>query len=549
MQLHDLVASLVDASTLQTLPNVSVRDVTVSSKRVRPASLFIALTGAETDGHHFVEEAIARGAVAIVGDRTESVWWHRVQGQHPRIPCIRVLDARAALVQLGQRFYDYPMTHLQLVGVTGTNGKTTTSFLVDHLLRARGATVGLIGTVAYRCGDRQLPSTNTTPGQLELQALFAQMVQRRIPWCVMEVSSHALAQRRVEGLTFARAILTNVGSDHLDYHRTQEAYFAAKCRLFEQLEPGGRAVVNGDDPFGQRLMASLRAQNGRGPQLVTFGLTPAADFWASAWEYRWTGTSFHLHTPTATFPVTTRLLGCHNILNVLAAVGCLWDHGWSCAQWQQMLAQFPGVPGRLELIPAGHDIRRGAGRPGGQDLRVVVDYAHTATALEAAMLTVRSLQPRRVLVVFGCGGNRDRSKRPAMGRVAGRLADFVCLTSDNPRTEDPAAIAREVELGVRETTTPYTSILDRGEAIAHTLAQAQPGDCVLIAGKGHETTQVLHDTVIPFDDRQVVRQWLVSESAWEAGLTPSPACQPKAGDSTSAQQSRPTFGGPRQVVG
>lgn len=512
MRLHELVSPLVDDARLRSLPNVPIREVTALSKSVRPGSLFIAVRGTVTDGHRFVEEAIGRGAAAIIGEFPDETLVRTAHQQHPEVPMVQVADARQALVEVGQRFYDYPATKLRLIGVTGTNGKTTTSFIVDHLLRRSGARVGLIGTVAYRCGERSIPSWNTTPGQLELQSLLAQMARAHADWCVMEVSSHALAQRRVEGLSFSRAVFTNLGSDHLDYHGSRGAYFETKCRLFDMLGPGGRAVINVDDSHGRELFRRLAARNGSAPRLVTFGLASEAALRASHCETSWSGTTFQLDTPRGSRRLTTRLLGVHNVANILAAVGCVLDDPCNLDHIERGVAAMTGVPGRLELVPARPNpaeaqSQREMGGPGGQDFRVVVDYAHTEAALEAVLLTVRSLQPQRVLTVFGCGGNRDRTKRPAMGRVAGRLSDFVCITSDNPRQEDPARIAAEVVAGL-DAATPRTVMLDRGDAIRTTLALARHGDCVVIAGKGHETYQVLRDATVPFDDRQVAAAWL-----------------------------------------
>ena len=496
MQLRELIASLVDERHLRAVPNVPIREVTALSKQVRPGSLFIAVRGHVTDGHRFVEEAITRGASAVVGEFPDEALVEIVHRRFPRVPLVRVPDARRALVEVGQRFYDYPAAKLQLIGITGTNGKTTTSFLVEHLLRASGAAVGLIGTVAYRYGERVIPSTNTTPGQLELQALFAQMLHVRTQWCVMEVSSHALAQRRIEGLQFSRAVFTNLGSDHLDYHGSRDAYFEAKCRLFDRVQPGGRAVINVDDGYGRELVSRLTARNGTAPRILTYGVQEGAMLRAVAWESSWDGTTCTVDTPRGRLHLTTRLIGLHNIANILAAIGCVLEEPCDLEAIRVGVESLTGVPGRLECVP------------GGQEFRVVVDYAHTEAALEAVLLTVRSLQPHRVLTVFGCGGNRDRTKRPAMGRVAGRLSDFVCVTSDNPRNEDPAAIAQDVAAGVATTRTPCDTVVDRGEAIAHTLGRARPGDCVVIAGKGHETYQILKDSTAPFDDRLVAARWL-----------------------------------------
>ncbi len=493
MTLRDLLQG-VTAEPVAALP---IAGITCHSKQVRPGDLFVALEGTTADGHAFVEEAIARGAAAIVAQRPPATYRNgsnpmpRPDAQPTRAcPIVVVRDTRDALVMIARRFYGHPSRKLRLIGVTGTNGKTTTTYLLKTILEASGFRAGLLGTIVYQIGGRAVPSTNTTPGPLELQRYFAQMVGQGLEWCAMEVSSHALAQDRVAGLEFEAAIFTNLGSDHLDYHKTKDAYATAKRRLFDHLRADGHAVINTDDEYGRVLAETMPARS-----VVTYGIEHAARASVKHVACSWQETSFTLDTPWGVVPLTTSLLGRHNVWNVAAAATTLLALGLSSTAIREGLAMLGQVPGRLEPVP------NDAG------LHVLIDYAHTADAMRLALLSLRELTRGRLIVVFSCGGNRDQSKRPVMGKMASLLADHVILTSDNPRNEDPGDIVRQIKAGFPSGFDQFNVVLDREQAITTALSRAQRDDTVLIAGKGHEAYQTFEHVAVPFVDREVVERW------------------------------------------
>jgi UDP-N-acetylmuramoyl-L-alanyl-D-glutamate--2,6-diaminopimelate ligase len=463
-------------------PETAVAEVTHDSRRVGPGSVFVAIHGLVTDGNQFVEHARKRGAAAVVseqGPRGEGNW-------------VEVADARTALAVLAAAACGDPAERLSLVGVTGTNGKTTTSYLVDAALRAAGEKVGLLGTVHYRIGDRSAAAARTTPESSDLQALFREMADEGCRRAVLEVSSHALALRRLHGCRFQVAVFTNLTRDHLDFHGDMERYFEAKRRLFtEHLREDGRAIVNADDDRAADLVACSRAP------VWTFGLERGADIRAVDLQLSLEGSRFRAETPRGPVEVRSSLLGRFNVSNLLGALGAALALDVPREAAAAGMAALPGVPGRLERVDAG------------QDFTVIVDYAHTDDALKNLLETVRELRPRRVIAVFGCGGDRDPSKRPLMGAVAARLADVAIVTSDNPRSEPPEAIIEEIRRGMLPGRgAEVLSVVDRREAIARALEMARSGSAVVIAGKGHETSQTLRDRSVPFDDRQVVRDIL-----------------------------------------
>jgi UDP-N-acetylmuramoyl-L-alanyl-D-glutamate--2,6-diaminopimelate ligase len=457
--------------------------VTHDSRRAGPGSLFVAIRGLVTDGNRFVEAARRKGAVAVCSEEPpsgEGAW-------------VRVADAREALAVLSAAVLGDPGRSLGLVGITGTNGKTTTAYLVDSALRAAGETVGLVGTVQYRVGSRVAEAARTTPESSDLQGLLREMADAGCRHAVLEVSSHSLALRRVHGLEFEVAVFTNLTRDHLDFHGDMDAYFAAKRTLFERhLRADGRAVVNLDD---DRAGEVVRASGGRA---WTYSLSdPRADLLAEDVRLSLEGTRFRARTPVGVLEVETALLGRFNVGNALAALGAGLALSLPADAVLRGLAALGGVPGRMETIAAG------------QGFTVLVDYAHTDDALRNLLETVRGLSPRRVVTVFGCGGDRDRTKRPLMGAVAARLSDFVILTSDNPRSEPPEAILEEIRRGIPAARAGDTLVVpDRRDAIARALEMGREGDCVVLAGKGHEAVQVLRDRTVPFDDRQVARDAL-----------------------------------------
>jgi UDP-N-acetylmuramoyl-L-alanyl-D-glutamate--2,6-diaminopimelate ligase len=482
VRLRELLARIPGAE-LRGDPDLEIADVTHDSRRCGPGSLFVAIRGLAADGNRFVEAARKKGAVAVCSEEPssgEGTW-------------VRVADARIALATLSAAILGDPARSLELVGVTGTNGKTTTTYLLDSALRAAGEAAGLVGTVEYRVGNRVAEAVRTTPESSDLQALLRDMVDAGCRRAVLEVSSHSLALHRVHGLEFQVAVFTNLTRDHLDYHGDMDAYFAAKRLLFtDHLRADGCAVLNLDDERAPELAGASRGR------VWTFSLErPGADILAEDVRLSLEGTRFRARTPVGVLEVETPLLGLFNVQNALAALGAGLALGLPPDAVQRGIAALTGVPGRMERVVAG------------QDFTVLVDYAHTDDALKNLLETVRGLQPRRVITVFGCGGDRDRTKRPLMGAVAARLSDVVVLTSDNPRSEPPEAILEEIRRGIPPARAADTLVVpDRREAISRALEMGREGVVVVIAGKGHEPYQVLRDRTVPFDDRQVARDVL-----------------------------------------
>ncbi|HVS54411.1 MAG TPA: UDP-N-acetylmuramoyl-L-alanyl-D-glutamate--2,6-diaminopimelate ligase [Opitutaceae bacterium] len=479
-----------------------ISGLVIDSRRVVPGTLFFALPGRRADGASFIDEAVSRGAVAVVTQKMPP---------HPpaKVTFIQVADARAALAAVAQRYYKFPDRELTVIGVTGTNGKTTVTHLLKHFLNG-DQRVGLLGTINYDLGARTVPSFRTTPESLDIYGMMAQMRDAGCRQAVMEVSSHGIDQQRVRGLQFGAAVFTNLTRDHLDYHKTLDAYFAVKMRLFTG-DTGVApkiAVVNLDDPYGGKLAAYVAA-NVAAARLVTFGENSRADVRAENVRLNFKNTTFRLVWPGGALEIDSPLIGRYNVSNLLAAVATAWGLGRDPAVFLARLRGFHGVPGRMERIEEG------------QAFNVLVDYAHTDDALRNALGMLRAITPGRLLVVFGCGGNRDRTKRPLMTRAVQEFADFAFATADNPRTEALARIFDDMRAGV---TAPekITWIDDRRRAISLALDMAKPGDCLLIAGKGHESYQEFADTVFPFDDRQVVRE-LIGIKAIKGERPPSDA--------------------------
>jgi UDP-N-acetylmuramoyl-L-alanyl-D-glutamate--2,6-diaminopimelate ligase len=447
----------------------------MDSRTVRPGMLYVAVRGSQADGHRFVADAVRRGAVAVVVERA----------QQSGVAEIVVRDGRRAALALGQAWFGHPGRRLTLLGVTGTNGKTTTTGLIRHLFNAAGG-AGSIGTLgAFDGRGEPVDSTAgalTTPGPIDLQATLADLIARGATHVAMEASSHSLDQGRLDGLTFRAGVYTNLTRDHLDYHGTMEAYLAAKLTLSRLLGLDGVEVVNLDDD-------AWRAMPPR-PARVTFGLHPAADLRATGVTLDASGSRFRLEGCFGSTEASLPLLGDFNVSNALAAAATALALGQSLGEVTSRLAASPQVPGRMERI---------AGTP----CVVLRDYAHTPDALERALATLRPLTSGRIIVVFGCGGDRDRGKRPIMGRIAAEGADLAIATSDNPRTEDPGAIIDDIEQGMGGV--PHLRIVDRLAAIHAALEEARPGDTLLLAGKGHETYQVLGTEKVPFDEREIVR--------------------------------------------
>lgn len=480
MKLNELLEGIETIATHGDL-SCELTGIVYDSRRAVPGSLFVALPGVKADGAVYTEDAVRRGAVAVISQMP------CVCGG--RFPCAQVANARLALALLAARFYGDPSSRLCTVGITGTNGKTTVSFMLREIFKAAGRLSGLIGTVRYEIGDRVIPASRTTPEAPDLQAMFSQMERSGCDSAVMEVSSHALAQHRVSGILYDAVVFTNLTQDHLDYHGTFEEYFEAKARLFSQVRR--YAVINGDNVWGLRLLDRF-SQTAR---CISYGFKPDAQVRGTHPVTDRDGSRMHVESPWGTADVRLKLIGRFNLHNALAAFSAAAALGIPIEVIVQALAELPGVPGRLEAV----ENKKGK--------RVFVDYAHTDDALFNVLQTLREITPGRLVAVFGCGGNRDKGKRPLMGKVAARIADYSILTTDNPRSEDPAQIASEIAAGF-DSERKYEIVLDRKAAIARGLELVGKKDTLLVAGKGHETYQEFNGTVFPFDDRDAVREAL-----------------------------------------
>jgi len=484
--LEALRSITVDASAFADLAqDAPVSAVVYDSRRAISGSLFVALRGMKAEGTQFVAQAMERGALAVVADvpRPEAV----------TAPWIVVNDARLALALLADRFYNQPSRRMPVVGVTGTNGKTTTSYLLASIFDAAGMKTGLLGTVTYRLGAEEREASRTTPEAPDVQQLLQEMLSQGCRAAVMEVSSHALALKRVDGMRFAAGVFTNLTRDHLDFHEDMETYFLSKRRLFEMLPPDAPAVINVDDPRGPALLEVSQRP-------VTFAISRSADVMPGPIEITLSGLAFELRTPRGNVTLQSTLVGRPNVYNILTSAATAMALGLPLDAIAAGVRTLPGVPGRFEVVSSPND-----------DVTVVVDYAHTDDALRNLLETARPLAANRLVTVFGCGGDRDRTKRPLMGMVAERLSDVVVITSDNPRSEDPQRIIDEIKRGVpaaRQTAgraTEIRTVVDRREAIEQAIELSEPHDLILIAGKGHEKYQQIGDRVLPFDDGEVAR--------------------------------------------
>jgi UDP-N-acetylmuramoyl-L-alanyl-D-glutamate--2,6-diaminopimelate ligase len=467
-----------------------VSSVEYDSRRVKPGAVFVAIRGESSDGNRFIDQAISAGAVAVVTDSPE-------QKPRPNVAWALVTHGRRALARISANFYKKPAERLAISGITGTNGKSTTAFLLESILQAAGKKSALIGTIEYHVAGKVLPAPHTTPEALELNQLFSQALANGATDAVMEVSSHALAQERVYGIPFDVAVFTNLTRDHLDYHKTMDEYFAAKSILFAGCgtEPPRIAVINIDDESGVKLAEFSRK---RSSVLLKYGWE-RGDFHAKNVEITTRGTGFDLAMPNEAIPLFSSLIGRVNVYNIMAAAAAAYARGCSPQAIANGVNKLTAVPGRFERVECE------------QPFTVVVDYAHTDDALGNLTALARELVSPvegRVITLFGCGGDRDRNKRPLMGEAAGRGSDFVLLTSDNPRSEDPATIINDAVVGLQRTGVKYTVEPDRRKAIALAIAEARPGDIVLLAGKGHEKVQITRQGPIPFDDVEVARDAL-----------------------------------------
>ena len=480
MKLYDLLADTgISFGLLK--EDTEIVSITCDSRRVEPGCLFVCIEGTAVDGHRFAEDAQRAGAAAVLVQRDMGLHTQLMAG-----------NTRMAWAQICANWFGHPAARLKMIGVTGTNGKTTTTTLIKSMLEQEGYKVGLIGTIHNLIGDRVLPARHTTPDPYDLQSLLALMVVEGCDYCVMEVSSHALDQRRVAGCIYEVGVFTNLTQDHLDYHGTMENYMLAKKELFSLSRCG---IVNGDDAWASAISKDVPCP------LTTYSAKSEADYAARNVAYRADGVDFELVYGGESRQVNMQIPGQFSVYNGLCAAAVCLTVGMPFDRVVEALSAAAGVKGRAEVVPTG------------RDFTVVIDYAHTPDGLDNICRTLKQCCAGRLVTLFGCGGDRDKTKRPLMGEIAASLSDYVVVTSDNPRSEDPAAIIQDIVPGVRKMGTPHTVVVNRVEAIRWAIANAQPGDTILLAGKGHETYQILADEVIHLDEREVVAEALQSAEA------------------------------------
>ena len=477
MKLSTLVHHLESMGTYN-LCDVEITGITNDSRKVRPGYLYVAIKGYKADGHNFIKKSLECGAQAIVSEEKLSL--------DTSIPQIVVRNTRKALSSLSCCFYNNPSQKINVVGVTGTNGKTTTTFLTKSIIEKAGYEAGLIGTINYQIGGKMITAQETTPESVELQRLIAEMVEAKIKFAVMEVSSHSAIQHRIENIDFKTAVFTNITAEHLDYHKTISNYMNAKLELFKNLRKDSFAVLNADDEFSEYFADRTNAK------ILWYGIKNDADIKAEICRESTSDIMIKLKYSGKEIDMKMPFVGVHNVYNVLAAVASAISLGFELDVIKSGIETAPTVPGRLESVPC----NRG--------FEVVVDYAHTPHALETVLQALRNLVKGRILLVFGCGGDRDKEKRPLMGRIADEKSDVFWLTNDNPRSEDPLNIIDGIKAGIKPGRSFHTQI-NRHKAIADALSEATDGDLVLVAGKGHEKYQIIKDTITPFDDREVIK--------------------------------------------
>lgn len=460
-------------------------DSIIYDSRVKTVNgLFIAIKGFNTDGHEYIKAAIENGARTLVVEDSVSI-------DIPGITMVRVEDTRSVMAKIATNFYDHPSSKLNLVGVTGTNGKTSITFLLGQILEAYAQKIGIIGTIENRIGETILKSQHTTPESADLQKLLKTMYEEQVSHCLMEVSSHALELHRIDGCHFKVGIFTNLTQDHLDFHKTMEAYALAKAKLFKLCDVG---IINGDSPYAEVM------QQGATCKIITYGIDNEADYRASDIHITAQGVAYKLKTPTGEYDVVVPIPGKFTVYNTLAVIASAEKLGMPMDFILKHLKDVKGVPGRVQSFTST------------KGYSVLVDYAHTPDGLENVLEAIKQFVKGRVITVFGCGGDRDNTKRPLMGEVAAKYSDEVIITSDNPRSEDPFAILDQVEVGVKRHSVNYVKMEDRKEAIYHALSRAQKDDVVLIAGKGHENYQILKERIIHFDDSEIVREFIQGEA-------------------------------------
>lgn len=493
MKLKRILKNLDGSKEIEGKTSLEIKGLACDSKAVRDGFLFVAVKGSRFNGADFIDEAIQRGAVAVILESADKKAHTFKRGG----TFIYTDDARRALSQSSMTFYGDISSKMRLIGVTGTNGKTTTTYLLESLFNNIGEETGVIGTINYRFGDRLIPAVNTTPGVLELYSLLSSMYKKGITNSIIEVSSHSLEQGRVDTLGFDIAVFTNLTSEHMDFHKDIKSYLSSKMKLFSKIKQDGCAVINKDDASSGDIIKQVTSE--KKARILTYGISDTADVRAQDIRFSFQGLNFKLCHKEC-IDIKSKLIGRHNVYNILASASCGIAMGMTMKDIARAVKEVPGLPGRLEKIDCG------------QDFLVFVDYAHTENGLENVLKTLEELEPKRLLVVFGCGGDRDKSKRPNMGKVSSKLSDKMFITSDNPRNEDPMHIIDDIKAGIETKNNNYIIEPDRFKAIDLALKEARKGDIVLVAGKGHEAYQIFKNTTLPFDDREVVKRILGSAS-------------------------------------
>ncbi|MCK5594664.1 UDP-N-acetylmuramoyl-L-alanyl-D-glutamate--2,6-diaminopimelate ligase [bacterium] len=490
MKLQKLI-SVLESFSISGRKDIEINGIAVDSNDIKNGFAFICVKGAKADGHNFVNDAIFRGAVVLIVEKDVEVL--------ADITIIKVSNTKKILPVIADTFYDYPSNRMNVIGVTGTNGKTTTTYFIDQIFRKAGHKTGIIGTINYRIGERIIPAVNTTPNPIQLRVLLSKMLEAGIETVIMEVSSHAIDQKRIAGIEFDTCIFTNLTPEHLDYHETFEKYRDTKLRFFEQMGKNSRkntvkkAIINTDDPVSRRFLDVCRTE------IITYGLNTNASVYAADIRSTLNGSRFRLHiSPDKNTDAKINIAGKYNIYNALAATSAALAFGLSLSEIKSGLESLKSVSGRFEKITTD------AG------FYIIVDYAHTPDGMKQVLSAAKALKPNRIITVFGCGGDRDKLKRPQMGKISSELSDHIIITSDNPRTEDPMNIIEGIIHGIKDTDSSNLEIIpDRKNAIKKAIELAKKNDLIMILGKGHETYQVLKDTVVPFDDREVVKEILL----------------------------------------
>jgi len=492
MKIKELIKCLEEKKTFN-LDNIDVEGIACDSRKVKKNFLFVAIKGNNSDGHLFIKDAIDRGAKIIVANKRSTVL-------PSDIAEVIVQDTRDALHKLASEFYGHPSKKINLVGITGTNGKTTVSFLIRQILERAGYKCGLLGTIAYQIGERTINSTNTTPESLDIQMFLFNMLEENCRWAVMEVSSHGLSQGRIDGLHFNTGVFTNISShEHLDYHKNFKSYLKTKLKFFGEYLPRSEkehkvGIINVDNHYSRYFISQLKKKS---LHCITYG-TRKADVQLKEYSLKRDGNYMKVNIGKELIDFHTKIRGLSNIYNCLSAIAFAKSAGIPMESVKESLELLESVPGRFESVNAG------------QDFDIIVDYAHTHYALANLLSSVRKMNPSRIILVFGCGGDRDKTKRPLMGKIAVKMADIVFITSDNPRSEDPEAIIEDIEKGIPFYRRRYVTIPDRRQAIKEAVRVARTGDCLVIAGKGHETFQIMKNTIVPFDDREEAKKAVLS---------------------------------------